>query len=679
MDMDSASNLLQRVTKRDSSVTDLIDACEKLTGPEKGELSAKLYKAWLLANADHSLAYTVQYNLGTVLSQIGDLQGAKDAYSAAIALKEDFFPAYINIGSTLERMGATGEAVSHWLTVVRMLGDINSESVSHKLTALNQIGRVLEKTHLETAAEDALRQSIEIEHNPDAIQHWLALRQKQCEWPVIQPIGKTSRQTLFSGMSPHSLVFHTDDPILHLGRAYTYYKRKIGYQNKFFCSPSKEKRNEKRQADNRKIKVGYISSYFREHAHSFLTAEIYKLHDRTKLEIFAYSCSNRTMDYMQKKIMEDVDHWIDINDMTDEEAAERIYKDGIDILIDFNGYTGEARVNICAMRPAPVIVNWLGYPGSMGTPYHNYIIADDFIIPPDLEKYYSEAVVRLPCYQPNDRSRAVSDHRWTRQEAGLPENAMVFCSFNGIQKITSFMWQRYLSILANVPGSVLWLLGSYGPTEQRLKILAAEQGVDPERLIFAPKLANTQHLARYPLADLFLDSAPCGAHTTASDALWMGVPVLTMAGRGFAARVCGSLAKSAGLDQLVCHNIEDYVRKAVELGNNTDKLAELKATLKSNIPTCDLFDTPKLVKHLDDLLVQMHAREMAGETPHPDLINLEIYNDIGTEIDRDDVEMAGIADYEDLYLRRLRDLHDYYPIARDTRLWTTRAKKPRKV
>ena len=655
------------------TVAELFNLCGQLVAEGDSPGAAVLYRTWLEFNGNDPLATAVYFNLGVLLSELGDLPGAAGAYSAAIKLKPDFLLPHLNLGSVAERLGATGDAVNHWLAVVNVHATINGESVGHKLMALKHIGRVLEKTELETSAEDALRQAIEIRPDPDAIQHWISLRQTQCKWPVMSEISFVSRQTLFAGMSPHCLIFHTDDPLLHLARGTAYYKRKVGQPK---GSLQALHRNRATANDKgRRVRVGYFSSYLREHAHGYLTADMYRMHDRSRFEIFAYSCCAEVDDRIQTRIKAGVDHWIDVNGMSDEQAARRMLDDGIDILIDFNGYTGAARLNVVALRPAPIIVNWLGYPGSMGTPYHNYLIADDFIIPPDFEKYYSEKVLRLPCYQPNDRQRLVSPRPWTRADAGLPDQGIVFCSFNGTKKITPEMWRRHMTILAQVPNSVLWLFGSHKATELRLRALAEQAGIAQERLVFAVGLINSEHLARYPLADLFLDAAPCGGHTTASDALWMGVPVLTAAGRGFAARVCGSLVKAAGIGELVCDSLDEYVRRAVELGNNPAKLAALKQKLAEHRDTCELFDTAKAVKALDDALWEMWEDYRHDRLHQPDLSNLEIYDEIGSALDQDGRELMNVADYDGLYLERLREMHAYAPIRPDCRLWRDDALK----
>ena len=651
--------------ERRLTVADLFSLCAQLTADGDSKAASRLYQTWLEFNADDPLASAVHFNLGVILAEQGDFAGAGKAYGTAIALNPNFLLPRLNMGSVAERMGAIGDAVGHWLAVVNAHAAINGEAVSHKLMALKHIGRVLEKTELETSAEDALRQAIEIRPEPDAIQHWISLRQVQCKWPVLSEISFVPRETLFAGMSPHCLIFHTDDPLLHLARGTAYYKRKVGQPGGSLHAQLRNRTKDK----TRRIRVAYYSSYLREHAHGYLTADMYRLHDRAKFEVFAYSSYEEVDDRIQIRIKDGVDHWVNVGHLTDEQTAQRMLDDEIDILIDFNGYTGAARLNVVALRPAPIIVNWLGYPGSMGTPYHNYVIADDFVIPPGYEKYYSEKVLRLPCYQPNDRQRLVANRQWTRTAAGLPEDATVFCSFNGTKKTTPMMWRRYMSILAQVPSSVLWLFGSYQATELRLRELAKAEGVAPERLVFAPGLVNHEHLARYPLADLFLDAAPCGGHTTASDALWMGVPVLTAPGRGFAARVCGSLVKAAGIGELVCSSLDDYVARAVELGNDRAKLAALRQKLVERRDTCELFDTVKLMSHLDAALLEMWEDYRQGRLHQPDLSNMDLYDEIGSALDQDGRELMNVADYDELYLARMREMHAYAPIRPDTRLW----------
>ena len=270
----------------------------------------------------------------------------------------------------------------------------------------------------------------------------------------------------------------------------------------------------------------------------------------------------------------------------------------------------------------------------MGTPYHHYIIADGNVIPEGSERFFTERVLRLPCYQPNDRKRPIAPEPPQRSAEGLPDQGFVFCCLNGTQKITPQVFGAWLQILAGTEGSVLWLLDSTPDTGARLREMAKAAGIAPERLCFAPKRPNPEHLARYVLADLFLDSFPYGAHTTASDAMWMGTPVLTLEGRGFAARVCAGLVRSAGMPDLVCTSLEDYVSRAIAIAQVPGAAAELRRRLRANRDSCILFDEPLLVRSLETLYDRMWEEFRNGELPVPNLANLAVLEEIGLVLDR---------------------------------------------
>ena len=279
-------------------------------------------------------------------------------------------------------------------------------------------------------------------------------------------------------------------------------------------------------------------------------------------------------------------------------------------------------------------------------------------------------MARLPCYQSNDRKRIIAPERPTRAEVGLPDDAFVFCCFNGTHKVSRFTFMRWLEILKRVPDSVLWLLDNSVETNAHLGDIAEQNGVARTRLVFAPKIQNAMHLARYPLADLFLDTAPYGAHTTASDALWMAVPVLTLSGRSFPSRVCGSLVRAAGLPELVCDRPEDYVERAVALGNDRATVKAYKARLEAGRDTCLLFDTEKLVGALEALYRGMCAEHQRGATPRPDLTGLDAYLAVGIDHDHEAQEMLAAADYHGFYRAQLARRHTARPIPPDSRLWT---------
>jgi len=665
MASDLFADAVRRIVARDFDVTALLGAVDALGKAGERTLVLELYRMWLRYNPDDPLLCAVCFNFGTALAEGRDFEGAKAALEQAIKANPAFVPPYINLGNVSERLGRLDEAVTQWSNAANALSQVTGEGLTYKLTALKQIGRVLEQNRMDGRAEDTLRLSLELNpHQHDVVQHWVALRQLQCKWPVVAPWGPVTYQSIVRNLSPLSAAALVDDPIFQLANAFAYSKTDV-----IAAKPRPIAGVEVDANPVRRLRIGYVSSDLREHAVGFLTSEVFELHDRAAVEVFAYYCGIGLEDATKARIRGAADHWLDITDMSDEAAAQRIVADRIDILVDLNGYTKDGRLKLFAMRPAPVIVNWLGYPGTTGSRFHHYIIADERIVPPELERFYSEKVLRLPCYQPTDRQRIVAPVRPTRAEAGLPEDAVVFCCFNGTQKITSAMFGNWMSILDRVPGSVLWLLTGADEANQRLLQAAVARGIDPARIIFAARKGNADHLARYPLADLFLDTWPYGAHTTASDALWMGVPVVTLAGRGFASRVCGSLVGAAGLPELVCQSAEAYVELAVALGLDRSRVSALRMHLTVNRDTCVLFDTPALVRHLEGLYREMWGDCLTGRLPVPDLTGLEVLHEISCE---DGVLQFDSADatppFEEIYRERLMARHAFAALRSDPRL-----------
>jgi predicted O-linked N-acetylglucosamine transferase (SPINDLY family) len=665
LESDQLAPAMRRVTEAGVGVLQLITLVESLkTSVPPGAILA-LYTTWIDHHPDDPLLYAALFNFSVVLTDSGDLTRARECLERVLSLNPDFMPALINLGRIHERLGVTSLAVRFWSSVVDKLAAVTGTAITHKVTALNQAARVLEAANQDAAAETMLFQSLDADPNQrEAAQHYLSLRQRQCKWPVVTPWERVDRRTLMRGLSPLSAAAYTDDPLLHLALAAHYNQRDVGTPAAGVVTSHCATKQGGR------LRIGYLSSDLREHAVGHLMAEVFGLHDRSRVEVFAYYCGPTPAadDALNARFRAGADHWIPISQLDDATAARRIAADGIQILVDVNGYTQEGRTKLVALRPAPVIVNWLGYPGTMGSPYHHYIIADDWIIPKGAELYYSEKVLRLPCYQPNDRQRVVSPAVPTRAEAGLPDDTMVYCCFNATHKITRFTFERWLSILRQVPDSVLWLLGAPETTCQRLRDYAGEHGIAPRRLVFARKLVNPHHLARYRLADLFLDTVPYGAHTTSSDALWMGVPVLTLSGRSFASRVCGSLVRAAGLPELVCTTAEAYVERAVALGQDREALQRYRDRLEAGRDSCVLFDMPLLVRRLEHLYASVWRRFAAGYLPRPDLANFETYLEVGEAADHEAVETGVIEDYRGWWMTRLSQRHAVRPIPPDRRL-----------
>ena len=645
------------------SIIELLTNAEKHNGKRDPEWSASLYKCWMSYNESDPLLYTIYFNYAVTLADLGDRAGAVNVLRECLRLNPDFASSYINLGRILEDRGEIKPALSTWFTLVERLQPVNGESVKNKLTVLHQIGRVLESQEQNALAEEALKQSLEISAaQPEAIQHWISLRQRQCKWPAVESSDHIPSKTLLAGIAPLSLANLSDDPIFQLARAYKYNKDLVGLPK----TPPRRWRFAD-AAPRSKLRIGYISSDLREHAVGFAMTDVFEQHDRRSFEIYAYYCGIDRHDPTQARLKSSADKWTDINRLSDEQAAKKIADDGVDILVDLNGYTKDARAHLFPLRPAPITVNWFGFPGTMGAPYHHYIIADEHIIPKTHEIFYSEKVVRLPCYQPNDRNRLVAN-RPSRREENLPDDAVVYCCLNGTQKLIPEMFRSWMTILSAVPNGVLWLLESTEEVNARLRNLAEQCGVSPERLIFARKKPNPQHVARYALADLFLDTFPYGAHTTAADALWMGTPVLTLPGSSFASRVCSSLVSAAGIGELICIDLGAYTAKAVELGRNPKALDGLKQKLAAERGSCLLFNTPLLVEKLEDLYRGMWDDYKSGSLPRPDLNNLDAYHEIAVRLHVDDPNLQGTGLMSG-YRRELEAWNEAWPLATDSRLW----------
>ena len=365
-----------------------------------------------------------------------------------------------------------------------------------------------------------------------------------------------------------------------------------------------------------RIRIGYLSADYAGHATAVLLAELLEMHDRRRFEVFGYNIGSLDSSALGQRMTGSVDHFVDLSGVKDRDAARRIAADRIDILVDLKGYTKDSRPEILSHRPSAIQVNYLGYPATMGTPAIDYIIADAIVIPVEHRDFYDEAVVHLPnCYQPNDRQRPGPDPAQTRARQGLPPTGFVFCCFNNNYKITPLVFSLWMKLLLDVPGSVLWLLMTDSQIERNLRREAVDRGVSPERLVFAPRVSFVDHIGRLALADLFLDTLPVNAHTTASEALWCGVPVLTCLGPHFVGRVAASLLTAVGLPEMITTSLADYEREALALARDPARLGALRAKLAGNRDTAPLFDTPRYVAGYEAALERMVEMRDAGRRP----------------------------------------------------------------
>lgn len=372
-----------------------------------------------------------------------------------------------------------------------------------------------------------------------------------------------------------------------------------------------------------RIRIAYLSADFREHAIGYLTAGLFERHDRSRFEITAISFGQNDNSSTRRRLEAAFDRFIDVADKTDQDIAETIRRHEIDIAVDLTGFTKGARLGVLARRPAPIQVNYLGYLGTMGADYIDYVIADKIALPFDQGQYYIEKIVHLPhCFLVNDDKLAAAPHTPSRSDVGLPDDGLVFCSFNNSYKLAPAIFELWMRLLQRVEGSVLWLVKANSEMEINLRRAAQNCGSDPDRLVFASHVPLAEHMARQRLADLFLDTAPYNAGATAAAALWSGVPVLTMLGSPFVGRMAASLLHAVGLPELITHTLQDYEALALELAAEPAKLAAIRGKLKANRLTTPLFDTPLFTRGIEAAYTAMYERHRAGLSPEPITVTL---------------------------------------------------------
>ena len=549
-------------------------------------------------------------NLGNIYLQLKDYSKALEAYDKAIRLDSKYEEAWSNKGNALYELKRYEEAITCHDKALN-LNPQYAEAWSNKANALNELKRYDESiAHLDKA----------LSLKPDI--HWmygdlLHTKMRICHWSGFESSLESLTHKILANekvATPLPLLCITDNALLHKKSSEIYLQSQ--YPANTVLGPISK------HSENQKIRVAYFSADFHNHATGYLMAELFELHDKNQFELIGFSFGPITNDEMRQRLEKSFDQFIEVGNKSDIEIAQLSRDLNIDIAVDLKGFTQDLRTGIFAYRAAPIQVNYLGYPGTMGADYIDYIIADKTLIPLDAQSGYTEKVVYLPnSYQVNDRKRLISDRQFTRQELGLPEHGFVFCCFNNNFKILPATFAGWMRILKAVEGSVLWLFQDNPWAVENLKREALNHGVDPSRLVFAERMPLSEHLARHRQADLFLDTFPYNAHTTTSDALWTGLPVLTLMGDSFASRVAASLLNAMGLPELITNKQAEYEALAIELASNPEKLADLKQKIASNRLTTPLFDTPQFTKDLERAYVQMYERYQADLAPENILLS----------------------------------------------------------
>jgi len=536
-------------------------------------------------------------NRGFALNKIKKFEAALESCDKAIALDSNNPLAWTDKGVILSEQNNHAEAIKHYEKAISV-NEKFAEAFANKASSLMEFKRYDE-------ALQSYQTAYSIKPNLEyLLGDIVSLKLLLGEWGGLQDDVKkiiTAIEADEKIINPFKLLSAVESPIDALRVAKNWTTTKF--------APKKLLQILKTHS-HPKIRLGYFSADFRNHPVSFLAAELFELHDRDRFEVYAFSVrSAEPGDAMRERLVNAFDHFIDVEHKTDIEVAQLARELEIDIAIDLGGHTQFAPTGIMSYRAAPIQINYLGYPGTMGAPYMDYIIADPILIPPENQQFYSEKVIYLPnCYQPNDRKKVISPRKFTRAEVGLPEKGFVFCSFNNNFKILPQIFASWMNILKKVEGSVLWLLEDNSVAAENLRKEAQKAGVNPDRLIFAQRVPHAEHLARHELADLFLDTYPYNAHTTASDALWAGLPLITIQGSSFASRVASSLLTAVGLEELITQSNEQYEELAVNLAINMGTLALIKKQLNDNRLLSSLFDSKTLTKNIEDCYLKIFAR-----------------------------------------------------------------------
>ena len=543
-------------------------------------------------------------NKGAIYLALMRYEEALQACRKAIAIRPNFAQALYNQGIAFEGLKQDSNAIYTYQAAVQIAPDYHD--------AWLHLGNVLSNTKQYQDSLIAYQQVLRIKpDNPFLLGTLLHTKMLMCNWENFDCDLQALKIQAALGnkvSTPFQFITLCDDEELQLSVAQTWANSKHPIQSSSI-KPSQERQS--------KIRIGYFSADFHNHATAYLMAEFFELHNKDTFEIYAFSYGPNPDDEMRRRLRTSFVQFIDVGKLSDQDIAKQSADLQIDIAIDLKGYTQDSRPGIFSYRAAPIQINYLGYPGTMGAEYINYIMADRTLIPEGSKDFFSEKVIYLPnSYQTNDSKRQISDVQFTRAQVALPEDAFVFCCFNNSYKITPALFDVWMRILKTAPNSVLWLLRDNEWASANLQKEALSRGIDLERIIFAERMNSPKHLARQRLADLFLDTSPCNAHTTASDALWAGLPVLTLSGNSFASRVASSLLSALNLPELIAPSLEDYETLAIKFAIEPKILQGIKEKLAANCLTAPLFDTQQLTKHIEQAYSQIHERQQTNLAPN---------------------------------------------------------------
>jgi protein O-GlcNAc transferase len=570
---------------------------------DQGQLDEAVVSYRMATSVDPESA-TAHNDLGNVLVEQGNWDEAAACYRRALELRSAYAEAHNNLGNLYQMDGRFDEALACYHEAIK-LRPRYAEAHRNLGSALANLGRL-------TEAVVSFRTAIAIQPEfTEAIAQLVSQMKNLCEWNGLDVFSKLlidNVENRKGSVNPFVMLTLDSTARQQLLCAQQWAQRNLPGPAEDLPKPHFATRRKSR------ITLGYLSSDFQEHATAHLTSRLFELHDRSRFEVIAYSYGSDDGSDARRRLMGAFDRFVDITDYSFADAARQIRQDGVDILVDLKGYTANSRPQIVALRPAPVQVNYLGFPGTLGSRATDYVIVDRYVVPPSQQLFFTEKLVHLQdCYLCPDRARKIAPELPSRRDCGLPGTGVVFCCFNTSYKITPVIFDVWMRLLNAVPGSVLWMLDSNRGATENLKQEAATRNVDAERLVFGPVLPNPDHLARFVGADLFLDTLPYNAHTLTVDALWGGCPVITCSGQTFASRVAGSLLHAIGLPELVTNSIEQYESLALALAREPARLQGIRHKLAANRMTTPLFDSERFTRSLEAAYEAMWNAYQTGE------------------------------------------------------------------
>ena len=553
-------------------LAELFTTCEQLQQAGKADEALHTYKTWLDASTDPN-RFMGWFNYGSLLQSTGDTPAAEGAYRQCLAVQPRFPQALINLGLTLEKLGKRDEALQQWASLVsqRYLQDAPPSDMI--TMALNHIGRVQEELKQYDLAEEALEQSLAIDpKQTPALQHWIHIRQKSCAWPVYKPLPNISQNDMLMATSPLAMLALTDDPVQQLLTAFAFVERTYSFKEEFLSKG--------RQYNHARKRIGFVSGDLCVHAVGLLLAELIEGIDRTKHEVVAYDFSPEDGTAHRARLKNAFDHVRSIHTQSDKQAAEQILKDEIDVLIDLHGLSSGARPGIFALHPAPRQGTYLGFIGTTGMPWFDFLIADKYALPNKLTPYFTEKPVYVDSsFIPLTRDETpIRDA--LRSEFNLSDEAFVMAAFGNVYKITPEVFATWMQLLNEIPRSVLWIIDDNPLTTANLKSHAVAADADLDRIQFTPRTTHIEYKAKLKLADVFLDTFPYNCGSTTNDVVLAGVPIVTMSGSTLVSRMGGSILSSLGLTDLITHSREDYIGKCVQLSEDNAFKTSVRAKLK---------------------------------------------------------------------------------------------------